>query len=358
VSALATENAGLVVTCVESATPLAPNNALTAAAIRAGIAAFAAHESYLPLANETQDDPGELIVAMAGGAGEIGWTRLLELMSEPLAAVIAESGLTRADMARGGLYFALPYADAAIRACALQDTFLPAVASRLALPPVKEVTGTQTGSTGLYSLLSRAAEKIASGGLDFCVLAAADSYFIGERLEILDERWRLKTSRNPAGFIPGEAAAVLLVESYAHARARGAAPLIEIRSIGRRQEPNAAEGGKLSTGTALTGVIKDAHAAAAESAPLKWVLSDLDGERYKAFEWGITLSRLHEQLDPDHEHWHIAESVGSVGAASAGVQLGCVVRAFARGYAPAESALLFAGNDAGQRAAMLAARAA
>lgn len=347
-----------VVSTIEMSTPVGLDTPQTAAAVRAGIAGFRLHAGYSPLPRESDDDPGELTAATHGLATGEGWPRLLELMLEPLAALTSQSGLTRADLAKAGLYFALPYADPPVRAFALHEAFLPAVRARLALRSVAEMLGTQSGSTGVAALLARALGRIGTGELELCVVAAVDSYLLEERLELYDRAWRLKTDRNPSGFIPGEAAVVFVVESAGHAQSRGAAPLLRVDAVARQQEPHPASGAKPSTGTALGTAIREAYAAARAESPVTWVVSDLDGERYRAFEWGIVVPRLQGLLHPEHVHWQIAESTGNVGAAGGGIAVGCVAEAFARGYAPAQSALLVAGNDAGNRTAMVVSRPA
>src|SRR5690606_33594935 len=144
----------------------------------------------------------------------------------------------------------------------------------------------------------------------------------------------------------------------ARARARGASPLLAIAGAGRGREPNPIEGAKTSTGAGLTAAIRGAHAAARASAQVQWLVSDLDGERYKAFEWGLAWPRLGDCMDGALVHWHPADCIGNVGAAAAAVHLACISAAFSRGYAPAARALVTAANDGGQRAAMIVGRAA
>lgn len=345
--------ADVVVSVIETATAVGLTAAQTAAAIRAGISGFVERDGYEPIPADDDDEPVPLIAATHGLVTHDGWERLVDLLIEPLAAAIAAAALTRAEMARTGLYFALPYADAVVAKLELERTFFPAVRARLGLPPVPDLIGTQTGGVGPFALLERARDKIAAGELDVCVIAAADSYLLPERLEHYDEAWRLKTSRNPSGFVPGEAGGVLVVERAARAAARSDRPRLRIAGCGRKREPNPIEGTKSSTGIGLATAIRAACAEAGASTPIRWVLSDLDGERYKAFEWGIALPRLGAVLDPGLVHWHPADCIGNVGAAAVAVHLACVAAAFSRGYAPADSALVLGASDGGQRAAMI-----
>lgn len=342
----------IVVTLVESNTPVGLTTQQTAAAIRAGISGFREHPLYAPITWEF--DPGEdsTNVASHGLIDGFDENRLFTLLIDPLTTLVEESGLSRSEMANGGLYLALPANDEVIQKLNLRRNFLEQLSERLALPATKEFLAVQTGSTGIFLLIERAMEKIRAGEMEFCIVAAVDSYLLDDRLGFYDEHWRLKTDRNPTGFIPGEAASVVLLESESFARQRNAPLLLRIDGVGGGLEPNPITGDKTSTGSGLTDAIRSLAELAGIEQPWQWVLSDLNGERYKAYEWGVALPRLNKLMASDHQLSYCAESIGEVGAAMAAVQLGCVSEAFRRNYAPADSALIFAGDDVGKRYAL------
>jgi 3-oxoacyl-[acyl-carrier-protein] synthase-1 len=342
----------IVLTLVESNTAVGLTTEQSAAAIRAGMSGFREHPLYAPIAWEF--DPGEDSAKVASHGLIDGFDdgRLYALLIDPLTTLVEESGLSRSAMANGGLYLALPANDEVIQKLNLRRHFLKLLSERLALPTTREFLAVQTGSTGVYQLIERAMEKMRAGEMEFCIVAAVDSYLLHDRLGFYDQNWRLKSDRNPTGFIPGEAASAFLLETEKHARQRKAPVLLRIDGVGGGQEPNPITGDKTSTGAGLTDAIRSLSEWADIGQPWRWVLSDLNGERYKAYEWGVALPRLNKLIAADHEFAHYADTIGDVGAAMAGVQLGCVSEAFSRNYAPAGSALLFAGNDAGNRYAM------
>jgi len=342
----------VVVTALEANTPVGLTAEQTSAAIRAGIPGFRAHPQYepIPLESATGGDP--VIVASNGRVDGFDDGRLYSLMIGPLTTLVEKSGLGRSDMARGGLYLALPENDEVIQRFNLRRHFLEQLSTHLALPRTREFLAVQTGSTGVYLLVERAMEKIGAGEIDFCIVAAVDSFLLDGRLAFYDQHWRIKSDRNPAGFIPGEAAAVFLVESERFARARHAEILFRIDGVGGGQESNPVTGDKTSTAKGLTDAVSSLAATANRDSQWQWVLSDLNGERYKAYEWGVAFPRLSGFIASSHQFSHIADTIGDVGAAMPAVQLGCVSEAFKRKYAPAASALLFAGNEAGKRYAM------
>jgi 3-oxoacyl-[acyl-carrier-protein] synthase-1 len=255
-------------------------------------------------------------------------------------------------MAEGAFYFALPFEDEVIQKCNLRRHFLAQASEYLALPETKEFLGVQMGSTGVYALIERAMSKMQSGEINFCIIAAVDSYLLDDRLHLYDQQWRIKTGRNPAGFIPGEAGAVLLLETEEFARNRKVTALLRIDGVHSGQENNSILGEKTSSGTGLTDAIRSLADVSNKGQAWQWVLSDLNGERYKAFEWGLVQTRLNKLIANDHHLSHIADVVGDIGAAMAAVQVGYVSKAFERGFAPANSALLFSGSDEGKRYAM------
>lgn len=342
----------VVVTAVESNTAVGLNMEQSSAAIRAGIAGFREHPAYMPIIREFDIAEDPIKVASNGRIGGYDWQRLFALISGPLTTLVEMSGLSRAAMANGGLYFALPANDEVVQKCNLQRLFLEQASERLALPKTKEFLGIQTGSTGVYALVERAIKKMQAGEMSFCIIAAVDSYLLNERLDLYDQNWRLKTDRNPAGFIPGEAGAVFLLETEEFAQQRKARSLLRIDGVQAGQELNPVTGEKTSTGGGLTDAIHTLAESSGNGQPWSWVLSDLNGERYKAFEWGVVLPRLNKLFTNDHQFSHMADVIGDVGAAMAAVQIGYISKAFERGFAPASSALLFAGNDVGKRYAM------
>lgn len=259
-------------------------------------------------------------------------------------------------MSTGGLYLALPANDEVIQKFNLRRHFLEHLRERLALPATREFLAVQTGSTGVYLLVERAMEKMRAGEMEFCIIATVDSYLLDNRLGFYDQHWRLKSDRNPTGFIPGEAASVFLLETEKFARQRNAPILLRIDGVGGGQEANPITGDKTSTAGGLTDAIRSLAELAKIDQPWQWVLSDLNGERYKAYEWGVAFPRLSALIASDHQFSHYADTIGEVGAAMAGVQLGCVSEAFRRNYATAGTALLFAGDDAGKRYAMSVSR--
>ena len=205
------------------------------------------------------------------------------------------------------------------------------------------------GHTAVFELLSEAQRIMAEGEADAVILLAVDSYFAAERLEVLDEAWRLRSARNVDGFTPGEAAAALFLEPLA-ARKRKAQAVLGPVAIA--EEANLITSDKQSTGGALTTAVRRALAGSSTTGPCSWVLCDMNGESYRAYEWGLAMARVPARLGSVAKLSHPAECLGDVGAATGGVLLGVAATGFVRGYAPGGEALLWAASDGPTRAAL------
>src|SRR5262249_25692237 len=68
-----------------------------------------------------------------------------------------------------------------------------------------------TGHTSGLHALGVARQLLDKGEAPACLVAGVDSYINATTLSWLERNWRLKTSQNADGVVPGEAAAVLLV---------------------------------------------------------------------------------------------------------------------------------------------------
>jgi 3-oxoacyl-[acyl-carrier-protein] synthase-1 len=201
--------------------------------------------------------------------------------------------------------------------------------------------------------MEEAVLRIRMGQSKFCLVGGADSYQDGNTLAWLDGTGRLKSNRNRDGLIPGEAAAALLLESRRQAEARGEKILARIEGLGRGLEKNPRESGRPSGGTGLVQALRAAMGNAENPLEVEWVAGDLNGESYRAREWGLSQVMLLEHFRRLKHIWHPADSLGDVGAASGAVLVSLAARAWDKEYAPAEKCLIFAGSDDGSRGALL-----
>jgi 3-oxoacyl-[acyl-carrier-protein] synthase-1 len=350
VSAARSQEPGdLAVTGLAVMSPLGHDAEQTCAAIRAGINGVGEHPYFnVETPDPEWDEAERLLAGLVPGIDPWlgGRERLVELALPTLRSLCERARLLRAELGRTALLLSLPQPDEAVRAWQLDASLAEELCLRAGLRPFAPSRVDQSGHASMLRMLGEAAALLDAGEADRCIVLGVDSYHDEQRLAVLDRTYRLRSARCKDGFLPGEAAIALLVESAA-SPARSS--LIDLGRPTFGVEPRTLRGDLSSTGTGLCQVI----AGALGERGARWVLCDLNGESYRSFEWGLARTRLPERFAATFRLVHPADCVGDVGAASGGLLVACAAQAFARAYAPAESALVWASSDEGLRAAML-----
>jgi 3-oxoacyl-[acyl-carrier-protein] synthase-1 len=262
-----------------------------------------------------------------------------------LADLVETADLERRDLSECALLLALPAPDDAVVTWRLAETFAGELSRRTGLV-FKIARQNLSGHAAGLEILAEASAILASGEAQSCLVAGVDSYLSEDRLAVLDEGYRLKSPRNVDGFCPGEAAAALLLEGPRSRR--GGVPKATIAAVGLGLEPEPMRSEKVSTGAGLVQALRGALPP--EGSP-EFLLCDLNGESYRAFEWGIAQARLGARLVGLGRAVMPARSVGDVGAATGALLIATAVEAFERGWAPGEEALIFAASEGALRAA-------
>lgn len=345
----------IAITGVDCQTPVGRDIRATAAAIRAGTGLFAEHPFYFPILRDEEEDEPYLATASICthlADEEFATERLSELLLEPLIRLVEGSGFNRKEIGGGSICFALPEKGTGIENLNLGQSFLNGIVKNVSLPKSVDLTAIKMGSMGFFYFLKNAIQQLESGQSNFVIIAAMDSFISDVRLSYYDEKWRLKSDRNPHGFIPGEASSLVMLEFEESAKARGAKILARLDGYGIGREPNPVTQDKSSTGAGMTMAIRECLTQRTNDSTVKWVISGINGEQYHSYEWGVVNSRLLERMSGNLQLHHYADTIGEVGSAMPGISIGCVVNAFDRGYAPAASALICAGDDNGLRAAL------
>ena len=343
----------IVITGTAVLSPVGLNVEQTCASIRSAISRFSDHAYYTCLTEDPEWDEEEPLIASAVPVIDPfleGPERLYELTISVLRDLIGIAGIKRKELASGGFFMALPQLDPVVKEWELQEQFLPNLFCRTGLGGFKVTRINQSAHAGGYVLMSEAISMLSSGQISFCILGGVDSYLMEDRLGLLDRSRRLKSTRNVDGFVPGEGASMVLLETAAQAKRRGATIQATLLSVSQGGEPQTIESDKSSSGTGLTAALRGVQGFQ-PNPEIRWVVCDLNGESYRSGEWGIVLCRLAEPFNQLKALWHPANCVGDVGAASAGLFIAIACRAFERRYAPASEALLWSSSDSGQRAA-------
>jgi 3-oxoacyl-[acyl-carrier-protein] synthase-1 len=348
----------IAVTGIGAVTPVGASAIESAASLRAGICRFREDLIYVPpaLADAGSDEARDGVVASAvvslpppcAGPARVAALALRavqDLMRDRSTTAIGD------DAAPIGWFLALPDPDAVTASWALDRSLGPALLDRLGQRSGGIVATRAQGGAGSLAILADAAAAIRRGSIGRAIVVGVDSFIDRDRLALLDRDLRIKGARTGAGLIPGEAATAVLLESAARAAQRRARVLATLGEVGEGTEPQILAGERESGGRGLTQALRAALAGGASHAP-RWVLCNLNGEAYRAQEWGTVSVRLARELGAGLRLWHPADCIGEVGAAIGGILIAQAIGGFARGYAPAPEALLWAGSDGGARAAV------
>jgi 3-oxoacyl-[acyl-carrier-protein] synthase-1 len=350
------------------------------AAARAGLSRSAPVEHYL-IRSEVEGDPEPVIAHQASlyTRGFEGEARLVRLAQGALTDLIARSAAV--DWMSGGVrfYMALPSAwrsyegidlipdeegqrarstklaalkedpaSAAQRSDPIRGTRILRKAAVLAQWPTEVAVPTCfAGHAGGLEAVSAALSDLSTNAARVAVVLGIDSLLDEETLDWLNSCQRLKCDGTPTGCQPGEAAAAVALTLETPTR-----PVPSVRAVSIAHEQRSLLAGGSGTGQALATTI----AACAKAVPSEtaWVVSDHNGEVYRANDWGYAVVRLRSQFESFAEPvvWYPALSFGDTGAASALAGICVAVRAWERNYAPATTALIAAASEGSGRAAL------
>ena len=235
---------------------------------------------------------------------------------------------------------------------------LDGLATELGRPMPKGSSIISMGRIGVPHLIARATERLKTHPL--CILVCAESLLRQQLVAHYTEKGRLLCGDNSSGFIPGEASVALLVgRTGAYS-----APQLAILGMGGGSEPSGDGGTKDAPVTAkgLTAAMRAAlTVSGTEFYDIPMVMGDLNGEHFKFKELSYAVMRL-DRIPPEErtrrprehiEHWNVVETIGEVGAALMPAAIGWACQAGQSEFLPGERVLFFAGEDDGQRVAIV-----
>jgi len=205
------------------------------------------------------------------------------------------------------------------------------------------------GSAGFASVLKIAFELLRTRRLERCIVGGVDSLVDPQALHALAELGVLKTSNHPVGLMPGEVAALLLLERRDAASKRGAQIQALLEDPGMESEDIHRFSGKPPQGAPLAKTISHTLLEMEGHSP-GLLIGNLNGDDWKAQEWGNALIRLPRSIR-DTRLWLPALAWGDTGAAVGAVSVCMAVRAFERGYAGTTDALIWLSSESGAKSA-------
>lgn len=321
----------------------------SAAAACSGIAEFSEHPFMVDLAGEPMVVARDPWLAAELEGGE----RLAELVATAVDECLSAAGLVA-----GGrrwplrLWLALSEAERARtdgRAARVVSAVEEVLAGRCQLAGVSVL---EHGHVAGAVAVCAAADAARAGYDGVCLVVGADSWLDPVSLEWLDATGRLHSPVHPFGFVPGEAAAAVLLGPPHWAGPAGVAGWIAGGALSF--EPDLApELPRL--GRALTHAAREALADRNAAMPqVGTVYADLNGMPERADELGYTIVRLAERMAPGFGTVTPVEWFGDVGAASVPLMLALAGAGAAMGRVTGPALLLGQAIGGGRSALLMA----
>jgi len=188
-----------------------------------------------------------------------------------------------------------------------------------------------------------------------CIVGGMDSLLALDTLDWFEDAGRLKSvtfGRNQ-GFPPGEAVGFMIIEAEQGALLRKKRALAELIGVGLAVEPAPFLSEQPSKGEGLTHACRTALSeSSCDPTDIDVVLSDLDGEFFRSKEWGCAELRCFGSTNTSRHLWHLADCMGSVGAASGAILINTAAVALSRGWIK-RYAMVFCSDDEGERGAVV-----
>jgi 3-oxoacyl-[acyl-carrier-protein] synthase-1 len=209
-----------------------------------------------------------------------------------------------------------------------------------------------TGHASGLAALEQAWRLIRSKEIELCLVGGVDSYDHPDTYEWLDEFEQLHSNSNTWGFIPGQAAGFVLLSSSDFADKHKLPNLGEVVQVALTREENLIKTDAVCLGEGLSSAVRQVCGALpADQRPIHQTYCDLNGERYRAAEFGYTLTRTGDSFADAGEYTAPADCWGDVGAASVPLFIGLAVAAGQKDYAIGPNTLIWASSESGERAA-------
>lgn len=192
-----------------------------------------------------------------------------------------------------------------------------------------------------------------SGGKELVLLLALDSHLHAPAINAALAQERLRVVDSFDGFIPGEAAACLLLQRDASPRRTEAS--LAVAGWAQSAEPGRPDGSTPSRAQGLTQALRDAmRSAQCSPQHIGLRFSDQNGEAFFSREAGLAFSRVFAGHPMPPLLLTLADKLGDVGVVTGAAMLAYLWHQRRSGLLPPQAALLHLADASGQRAAVVA----
>lgn len=312
----------------------------TCAAIRAGLNGFYESEMMLPIPGDVE--PQNVVTApISFVAGSESYGRLLALIIPALAEALASANLKLHDLSATDLLLVLPpessrYALDDIDSFAkefpqgiekfIKDGLKRNIHSKLEFRNFTILEGLHSG---FADALISAGKYLTQENCDRVAICCVDSLIEEGNIELLMKDNKVKLATNPAGLIPGECAAVAIIENRASNESLGTISTVSIEAGEDNEIDNVLDASLFSTAKLLIGMGQ----ANVFNGPKVDLLIDINGEYERAKYWANNIMQAQNILESSFNVNSTAESLGDIGACTGLLGVIKALHMFSRGYA-------------------------
>ena len=345
-NAVPESNQSICVVAVGAYTAVGATAPAAAAAVRAGIAGFSEHPYLL------SRDGEPLVVARAPKIDDdpTGLERLLRLAIPAAREALAAIDPHPRERAATYLILGLPV-DRPGKPAGLNEQLANGLRAKLGIAGAEVIP---CGHAAGLLALEAARRRLHSGQSAFCLVGGVDSYLDADTLEWLDDCEQIHGGDNAWGFIPGEAAGFCLLALADVAQRYELSASTRVTGIASSREKNLIKTESVCLGRGLTEAFEQVLVALpSEDDKVAQVICDMNGEPYRADEYGFTLLRTGNRFIDATRFTAPADCWGDVGAASGPLFINLAVAAALRGYAPGRHTLVWTSSEGGERSALL-----
>lgn len=332
-------------------TPVGRNAWSSAAAARAGLCGFSEH----PLCVDTAGEPVRVARAPWLDLGIEGVDRLAALLLPAIDEALNTWDKTGAMRGvRMGLTLALP-GHRPGRPAVLGEDMVARIAQRYPTR-IREVRVFEAGHAAGLLALEAAADACAVGSVDACIVCGVDSYLTPSCLEWLETCDQLHGGgplNNAWGFVPGEAAGALVVANADYLTCPGVESFACVTSVGIAHEQSLIKTDDVCIGEGLTRAIRFAVKVLASGELVDNVFCDMNGEPYRADEYGFAILRTGKAFANPTDFFAPADAWGDVGAAGSVLHVALAVIGHRKRYLRGRLSLVWASSESGERGAAL-----
>lgn len=320
----------------------------SAAAVRAGVSGFTQH----PYMIDTAGEPMRAAIAPWINIEVQGIDRFEALLFPAIDEALATVPQSSAHAGRWAIALGLPSPRPG-----LPENTGPELLKRVKRRYAKLFSTAAAFSAGHAAgllALQAACAKLSQGDLDACIVAGVDSWLEPETLEWLESCDQLHGAgplNNAWGFIPGEAGSALLLVRAGVARSLQQPVLATVLGVGIANEPKRIKTETVCIGEGLTEAFRGALASLPQGAAVSDIYCDMNGEPYRADEFGFTALRTKENFESASDFLAPADCWGDISAAGAPLHAVLACASAHKGYAKGPLAFVWASAEGGERAA-------